>query len=160
MKLSTNIKIHLDTKRLDEIAANIGRETEDVVRILAFDLEAHAKKNITQMKAVDTGAMLNSVYTVTAREDGYNEAMIKAKTQTFSQKRQANVEPATTHPHPKPDGKKIFARVGPCVDYAAYVEYGTSRMAARPFMLRACEKIWKEFRSKKRWEKLYKRGAR
>ena len=37
------------------------------------------------------------------------------------------------------------ARVGPCVDYAAYQEFGTSKMAAHPYLTPAFEKVRTKF---------------
>lgn len=52
------------------------------------------------------------------------------RTGTLRRSIQTEVEDQTT---------KIIATIGPQVDYAPYVEFGTSRMAARPYMRPAFE---------------------
>lgn len=44
------------------------------LRKVAFDIEAHAKKNIQENGQIDTGFMVNSVYTVTDADNTYGQA--------------------------------------------------------------------------------------
>jgi hypothetical protein len=68
------IKIKLDTKELDRIAAGMNKSREQVMKKLAFDVEAKAK-----MKApVLTGALRNSIYTETKAGGDYANASGKA----------------------------------------------------------------------------------
>lgn len=53
----TTVKIKLDTRELDKIAKGMDKNTDDVIGILANQLEGYAK-----VKApVDTGALKNSI---------------------------------------------------------------------------------------------------
>ena len=132
----------LDTTVLDRIVRDLGTNEKDVVTDLAFQIETDAKMRAPYL----TSAMLNSIYVVTKDEDNYSTAANKAKSKNPK---------VTTNPLPKPTGKTI-ANVGPCVDYALYVELGTSRKAARPFLVPAVEKIFHKFNSGETWRRLFK----
>ena len=130
----------LDTRELDKIVRNMDGNKNKVGRMLGFELEAEAKKRAPRL----TGAMSNSIYTVTKEHDGYASASGAA--------RQANPD-AMTQAHPKPSGN-VLARVGPCVNYAEYVEFGTSRMAAQPYLTPAAEVVFQKVNSGEYWRKL------
>jgi len=59
----------------------------------------------------------------------------------------------TTNPHPTPTGN-VIANVGPCVDYAEYLEFGTSRMGAQPYLTPAVEEISRKYNSGSEWKEL------
>jgi HK97 gp10 family phage protein len=46
------------------------------------------------------------------------------------------------------------ARIGPTVEYAPYVELGTSKMAAQPFLFPALESVVGKFNSGATWREL------
>ena len=125
----------LDTKEIDRIIKDADTNADKIVRKLTFKGVGYAKENA----AVDTSAMRNSVYAVTANEDGYAEASGKAMGAAWQQAGEIR----ETEPHPAPGNGE--ARFGPCVDYALYQEFGTSKMAAHPFMIPAIEQLRKEF---------------
>ena len=133
-------EVKLDTRELDRIARQLGVKVEAVGRKLAFDIEDKAKQNAP----VDTSAMRNSIYTVTQKEDGYAAASAAAK--------QANPK-VETQPHPTPTGK-IIANVGPCVEYSEYVEFGTSRMAAQPYLTPAVEEVARKLNDGSTWKEI------
>ena len=120
----------LDTRELDRIVANCDKSRDQIIRRLAFEIEGDAKQNAPY----DTTALRNSIYTVTANEDNYQQASGAA------QEKRPGVQ---TEPHPKPNEGE--ARVGPCVDYAAYQEFGTSKMPAHPYLTPAFEKVRGKF---------------
>ena len=104
----------IDTGRLNEILGNLGPNTQDAVRATAFTIEAKAKVRAP----VDTGALRNSIYTRVGR--------------TPSQMPVVTGDAARAElPEPNED---TTAHVGPSVEYALYVELGTHRMAAQPFL--------------------------
>jgi HK97 gp10 family phage protein len=113
---------------------------EKVGRMLGFELQAEAQKRAPR----DTSAMSNSIYTVTKKYDGYSSASGAAK--------QMNPK-AETQAHPKPSGN-VLANVGPCVNYAEFVEFGTSKMAAQPFLTPAAEIISQKINDGTYWRKL------
>ena len=82
-------------------------------------LEGGIKANIQTKNIIDTGFMLNSVYTATQDESDYGQAGGSASGHTMLPKEQ-----------PAPD--EAIVAVG--ADYGIYHEMGTSKMAARPFV--------------------------
>jgi len=137
MSIST---FKLDTRELDKIVREMDGNKKKVGKMIGFELEAEAKKRAPRL----TSAMSNSIYTVTQDYDGYSSASGAAK--------QANPE-VLTQPLPTPSGN-ILANVGPCVNYAEYVEFGTSRMAAQPFLTPAAEVISRKINDGTYWRKL------
>jgi HK97 gp10 family phage protein len=130
----------LDTRELDKIIRNMDGNKNKVGKLLGFELEAEAKKRAPRL----TSAMSNSIYTVTKDYDGYSNASGAAM--------QANPK-AETQPHPKPTGN-VLARVGPCVNYAEFVEFGTSRQSAQPYLTPAAEVIAQKINDGTYWRKL------
>lgn len=133
--------VKLDMGELQRIVKDLGANVEKVCVSLAFDIEGEAK----QLAAVDTGAMRASIYTVTQHENGHNRAAAEAS------KLQAGV---VVDVLPVPTGK-IFANVGPSVEYAEFVELGTSRQAAQPFLTPAVERIAKKLNDGETWKELF-----
>jgi HK97 gp10 family phage protein len=131
--------IVIDTKEVDRVAANLGKNRDDIMRIIGFDIESAAKP----LAAVDTSAMRNSIYTETPEGNTFDVADSNAKGAN------QNVE---TIQHPKPE--KGFVNVGPSVNYASFVELGTSRQAAQPFLTPAAESVAQKFNSGERWKGL------
>lgn len=117
------------SKRLDELASAMGgNEVAKALLAGAFVLEGEAKQNVQRMKAIDTGFMLNSIYSATASESGYSKARSEA---------QGRSSDGEMFPEYKPPKAAAAVCVG--AEYGMYVEYGTVRMPARPFMRRAVE---------------------
>ena len=131
--------IVIDTKEVDRVAASLGKNRDAIIRIIGFDIESAAK----QLAPYDTTALRNSHYTETAEGNTFNVADSNAKG--------ANSK-VTTIQHPKPD--EGFVNVGPSVNYAEFVEFGTSRQAAQPYLVPAAESVSQKFNSGERWKGL------
>jgi len=132
--------IHIDTRELDRIANQLGMKRKAIGKRIAFEVEKEAKV----LAPVDTSALRNSIYTVTQDEDNYATASGKA----------AGANAAVqTAPHPTPTGN-VIANVGPCVEYAEYVEMGTSRMAAQPYLTPAVESVAQKYNDGSAWKEL------
>jgi len=134
----TNI-IKMDTAVLDKLIREFPERTDKFVREVAFDAEGEMKARAV----VDTGAMKNSVHTVMSDFNNF------AAAQAASRGSNGNARLAA---HPTPPRHSAY--VGPGVDYAEFVELGTHRMAAQPFVipgLNAAERKLKE-----RAEELFK----
>ena len=134
--------VQLDTKELDRIARELGVKTERVGMRFAFQVEGLYKMGA----AVDTGAMSNSCYVEGRSENDFSEKASDA----------SNLNPnAITVRHPQPKGH-IIANVGPCVDYAIYVEFGTARQSAQPALGPAVQSLEKKYNSGKEWKEIVK----
>jgi len=131
--------IVIDTKEVDRVVANLGKNRDAIIRIIGFDIESAAK----QLAPVDTSALRNSVYVETSEGNTFDVAESSAKG--------AN-QNVTTIQHPKPD--EGFVNVGPSVNYAEFVEFGTSRQAAQPYLVPAAESVSQKFNSGERWKGL------
>ena len=103
------------------------REVEQALLAGALVLEGEAKLNVQRMNAIDTGFMLNSIYSATKDASGYRDAKGDAESRSD----------ATMMPEVKPEEMTAIVAVG--AEYAPHVEYGTARMAARPFLRQAVQ---------------------
>lgn len=132
------LTLKLDTKRMDQMAAKLGTNTDRLLAAIAMNIEAEVKTSMKpgswrQYKrtksgrmhssaapgsppAPDTGALKNSI-TTTRKKPGLYWVQ---------------------------DG----------VEYGIYLELGTTRMAARPFMRPAVFKAQRGF--EQRWQELFK----
>ena len=119
-------KVTLDTRKLQALRKELIPLAEKVIDKTAFDIEQSAKRHCP----VDTGALRSSIYTVTSRESGESDAQQNARLDN------PDVE-LETIPAPR---NRLEARVGPSVNYAIYVHWGTVKMRySRPFLLLAVE---------------------
>ena len=133
-------EIKIDTREVDRIARQLNVKREAIGRRMAFQIEKRAK----ELAPFDTHALQNSIYVVTQKQDGYSKASSAAK----------NANPSvTTTQHPTPTGN-VIANVGPSVDYAEYQEFGTSKMAAQPYLTPAVEEITQKYNSGDEWKEL------
>lgn len=109
-------KVHyeIDTRRLESILKKLPGRTEDNNRAIAFRVEAGAKNKAP----VDTGALKSSIYTDCGG--------------------QQSGQPGDT-PLPKPKGHD--AHVGPSMNYAMHVEFGTRHMGAQPYLIPALREV-------------------
>lgn len=122
-----NARVTVDTSRLNRILRNLPGNTHDLVRAIAFAVEAQAKVNAP----VDTGALRNSIYTRIGNEDGGPAA--------FSAAQGRNPE-AQTVELPQPPSNTV-AHVGPGVNYGIEVEFGGGKRAAQPFLISAVRQV-------------------
>lgn len=114
---------------LAELSASLGGdEVAASLMAGAFVLEGEAKNNIQRMKAIDTGFMLNSVYSTSRPENNFADAEAKAKAKNASEDMLPQVRVG-----------KAQAAVCVGAKYANHIEYGTARMASRPFLRQAAQ---------------------
>jgi len=131
-----SITTRLETKGIDRILRELEPKAEALIDKTAFEIQARAQN----AAPVDTGALRNSIYTVTQRSNGYRDAARRAK---------ASNPKAVIAPFPEPSGN-LEAHIGPSVEYAIYQEMGTSKMSAHPFLVPAVEAL------RKSWEAAWK----
>lgn len=131
--------VDLKVDKFDLAKRLVRKGLDRAVRAVAFGIQAHAMDRIRQYpedrRPIDTGAMLNSIYVETSsqsqRETKLNEARVLA---AAGGKQLAEGLSSETP-------KALEAKVAVCVEYGVYVEMGTSRMAARPFLHPAVEDV-------------------
>lgn len=111
-------EVKIDTRELDRIVGKLDKTRDDIMTALAFEIETEAKA----IAPYDTGALKNSIYT-------------RAKRRSSSPKTMKGHEYDEI---PAPSGNMI-AVVGSGVEYAVYVEVGTYKMGARPYLRPALE---------------------
>lgn len=117
-----NMKVQVDTSRLNRILRNLPGVAEQNNRAIAFRIEGRAKAK----SPVDTGANQNSIYTVTAKYDGYAKARAEANSRRPD---------APVHALPQPKGTD--AHVGPAMEYSMNLEFGSLGRAPRPYLVPA-----------------------
>lgn len=117
--------IQLDTKPLEHMVAMMNDVASIVVRKIAFDVEANAKS----LAPVDLGALKASIYVSTRGESSYRANSNEA----FFLRPSADIAPEIAA------SSQLEAIVGVPMGYAAFVEFGTSRMGAQPFLTPAIE---------------------
>lgn len=123
--------VTLDTSRLDSILRKLDGNVADAIAKTGFAVEGRAK-----IKApVDTGALRASIYTSLAGGGRSDDAMADALS------RRPGVE---LSPLPVPRDNHT-AYVGPSVEYAAELEFGSAGRAAQPYLLPAVRETEKEF---------------
>ncbi len=113
------------TDNSPQVAAAINAAIEKALVQIGEQAEGYAKAYITQQHAVDTGLLRNSV---TYALGGQPPAISSYTDEKGAQSRTyGGTAPADTG-----DQRSVY--IGTHVEYAPYIEYGTYRMAARPFI--------------------------
>lgn len=120
--------VEIDTRRLNALIRKIPGNVATAVGATAFAIQRQAQINAP----VDTGALRNSIYTrIGNRPDGYS-AMAAEVT---------SLKPdAVLGQLPEPENATT-AYVGPSVEYGVYVELGTSKRGAKPYLGPAVEAV-------------------
>jgi HK97 gp10 family phage protein len=108
------IDVKLDTKVMDELIRMTPENADKALRATAFQVEGIAKGG----SPVLTGANRNSIYTKTSKGNHGTPGDMGDILPNVSQ------------------GEAV---VGPSMEYSAFLEFGTSRMAPRPYLTPAAE---------------------
>ena len=135
---TNSIRVEVDTSRLNRILRNLNDNTGKATRATAFVIEAKAKQNIQTMQAIDTGSLLNSIYTRTssgAYESGQRVASVPPIPNNEAERQEL----------PRP--KSNEATVGPSVNYGIYVELGANGVSPRPYLAQAVRDTTNELAS-------------
>jgi hypothetical protein len=111
--------------------ATLERGLEHFIAQLAFRIEDVAKGNLRVGYGVDTGAMQQSISAVTSEGSHYSANVAAA----------AEMNPEAQFAPEAALANELEAAVQVPVDYAAYVELGTSRMHAQPYLTPAIELV-------------------
>lgn len=128
MTENIEVRVTTDFAELDRLLATMPEKRDEFVRAVAFRVQGRAQ----EIAPVLTGALKNSIFTKTTRYNGYGEAVMAALG--------SNVK-ASISDDPTPMAQTGVAYVAPAVEYAYWVEFGTSRRAAHPYLLPALEMV-------------------
>jgi len=101
----------------ESVIARIKDATAEELAAFAFQIEAQAKVNIQENRQIDTGFMLNSVYTVSQAGSSYGSAN---KTGAYNNRAGSKVKRKIAPERSLP--KKAAAIVAVGADYAIYQE--------------------------------------
>lgn len=115
-----SIDIKLDTSKLDALIASAPEQIDAAVRATAFQVQGIAQG----LSPVLTGANRSSIYTKTSK---------------------GAVGSPGDLGDVLPEVGICEAVVGPSMEYSFFLEYGTSKMAARPYLTPAAEQAPKLF---------------
>lgn len=135
--------------RTVEIKAGYKRAIDQAVRKCVLDIEANAKRNVRDMDAIDTGALMNSIYSVIERRSGYDQAGSKAKAEAakgsrkLRRKGEAKPKPFEMRPQIHAGTNEGIVAVG--AEYGEIIHEGTTRMPGRPFLAKAAETVFPVF---------------
>ena len=147
----------------EQVADEIDQRVGQLVRVTAFKVEAGAKRRAP----VDTGFLRNSIYTVTNVDSGAAGSIEKAIARRFKAKRnrvgknimrniqRLNAITEENLARKAAVAQQLFPEVGAPAHnealvavgavYGWFVEYGTSHMGARPFLIPAMESVRSSF---------------
>lgn len=107
----------------DLVANELLRQMSEAVSKTAFDIQAKAALNAP----VDTGFLKGALYTVTSKNSSYSEC-----------DRPTNKDSYLLPEVPAPDDD-LTAYVAAGANYSVYVELGTTRAPAQPYLGPACD---------------------
>ena len=116
------------------IAARLPGAMDAMVRKAAFDVQAAAQSVLRTGYGLDTGFMKSSIYTVTSTGSGYGQRLVNPGDRELAPQVERTISPNV-----------VSAIVAVGASYGLFVEYGTSKMAARPFLIPAAEKVQPAF---------------
>ena len=107
----------------DEVLKGLSDAVERALTRIGLSAEGYAKKALTAQKAVDTGLLRNSI-----------TFAISGGEANISNYKADRGDGAGSYSGSAPDGKDKAVYIGTNVEYAAYVELGTTRTKAKPYL--------------------------
>ena len=126
------------TSHKKKVEQELDEAMQRAYKTIGMMAESQAKRNLTNNKSVDTGLLRNSV---TFAEGG--------KSANISGYKADRGDGSGSYYGTAPtDGKDDYSvYIGTNVEYAAYVELGTSRSAPKPYLLPAANTVGSKMRS-------------
>lgn len=103
------------------------------LEVIGMVAETHAKKAITRQRAVDTGRLRNSITYAVKKREGEVYPYRDDAGETYRGRIGSGI-------------KENEVYIGTNVEYGPYVELGTSRMPARPFIRPAATEHGEEYK--------------
>lgn len=117
----------------DEVKNALLSQKAIVLEALGLEAQGNAIDEITSMEAVDTGRLRNSITWATATGQGLP-----------NQQGGEAAKPEDYKLSGTPEEDKVY--IGTNVEYGPYIELGTSKMAARPFLKSAIMNYQKKYK--------------
>ena len=133
--MAGNVTVTVDTRELDRIAKKLGASTDQVIRAMGFEVQGMTRFAIEAQDAIDTGAYWNGIAVKTDDGEEYLEQIPESDVRVSA-----------------PTPPQHAVHVGPTVNYAVYVEFGTYKMAARPSLVPAFEAVARDYISPGKWK--------
>ena len=133
-----------DVRLVDNSAAaknGLKSAVRRALMVIGLKAERYAKSNCTEMKAVDTGLLRNSITFALAGG--------QANTTSYAADRgKGGKPPATGSYSGTAEGgeEDLAVYIGTNVEYAPYIEFGTERRGPRPFLHNAAADHAAEYR--------------
>lgn len=101
----------------DEFIAAKNDAIQKALEMIGLQAEGYAKESLTASGAVDTGRLRGSITYATAAQHSSGQSPAEGSDYTT---------------HGKPDDDDVV--IGTNVEYAPYIEFGTAKMGARPYL--------------------------
>lgn len=118
---------------LPKVKAEFADRIPTILEGIGLKAEGYAIDEITRMKAVDTGRLRNSITFATENRQG-----------TPNTQGGAQASPEDYTPRMSPESGSVY--IGTNVEYAPYIELGTYKMPARPFLRGAIANHQEEYK--------------
>lgn len=143
MPLDSSPDVVVTLNRFGDLTPAIRAGAKLGIAEVAFAIEQRAKYHVVENDAVDTGALMNSIYTQADGTDGRDEAIAAATEASLTTGKHSG------KPHGAPfegapqenTGRGLSAKVGVAAEYGIYVEMGTEHTGQRPFLNPAAQEI-------------------
>lgn len=118
------------------------------LEIIGGKLERYAKQTLTETKAVDTGLLRNSVtYVVSGKNISKSYHATKGSTGQGAGSKGAGQVRTGRYLGTMGTDKEQAVYVGTNVEYAPYIELGTSKMKPRPYLKTAVQNHVNEYKN-------------
>lgn len=119
----------------EQVLLRVDNATDELLDQVALQVAGQARINIRDNGQIDTGFMVNSVYTVTRKGSGYPQALAEALTQTWSKKQQKHVD------HSGDMGPEIGLPENTKAGVAVGAEYAIYQEIKKSYLYKALEQV-------------------
>lgn len=138
-------KVEIVADRRVEVRRELAGALDRAIRKAALDIEAGAKQAVTEVGAIDTGALRASIYAITPGANHYGEAAGQAASAATEPGAHSGKPNKTFRMLPMMDVQPGEGGVAVGAEYGGNVEYGTVHVPARPFFNPTVRRILPRF---------------
>ena len=140
-----SVKIEIREDKTEEVMEAMHDALKTAMEACGIQAEAHAVNYITSQGAVDTGLLRNSITSVIGGEKAKKPNSHGDNPSKYGKTQAIPFRPYNGTAPADPEGK-VTVYIGSNVEYAPYVEIGTTRMRARPFLKPAVDNHQDEYK--------------